>query len=308
MKTVSIVVPVFNEELALGEFYEEICKVRAQLDGYHLCIIFIDDGSADESLELIKKFANEDADVFYLALSRNFGKEKALAAGLDHGFGDALIPMDVDLQDPPSMIPIMIEKWSQGYDVILPVRVKRKSDGIFKKISASMFYALLNRISDVPIPKQVGDFRLLDRRVVEAIKTMRESERYTKGIFAWAGFATIEIPFERAQRVAGKTKFSVRRLVNLALDGVLSFSSSPLRLITIAGLSSSFLAIGYATYIYLRTVFYGNPVPGYASLMTINLVVSSILLFSLGIIGEYLGKIYSEVKNRPIYVVSESNI
>ena len=300
----SLVVPVFNEEQTIALFYHAVRR-ELKLDDAEVEIVFINDGSVDGTAEQIAALAQVDDQVLAINFSRNFGKEPALFAGLEYATGDAVIPMDVDLQDPISVIPRLVEAWQKGADVVLAKRRDRASDGYLKRHSASLFYQLLKRISYTRIEENVGDFRLLDRKVVDVIRTLPEHQLFMKGVLSWAGFNTVVVEYERAPRVAGSSKFNVWKLWNLALDGITSFSTLPLRLWSYVGSCISLLAFLYAAFMVLDKLLFDNPVPGYPSLMTAILFLGGVQLIGIGILGEYVGRIYMEAKHRPRYVVQE---
>lgn len=298
----SLIVPVLNEEDAIDLFLDAIRPVMEQI-GLSYEIIFIDDGSTDDTCVVIEARATSDARVCLLRLTRNFGKEAALTAGLDWSRGAAVIPMDVDLQDPPELIADFVKHWQGGYDIAYGQRVDRSSDGALKRMSAQAFYRIFNRLTRDRIEDNAGDFRLMDRRVVEATLLLRERNRFMKGLFAWVGFKAIAVPYSRPERAAGESKFSFWRLWNFALDGITSFSTVPLRIWTYLGMCVAGAAFAYMLYLIIRTLIFGADVPGYASLMVVMLMLGAVQLMSLGIIGEYLGRLYLEVKQRPIYLV-----
>jgi glycosyltransferase involved in cell wall biosynthesis len=301
---VSLIVPVFNEEQAINLFYQAVRR-ELKLDGTEVEIVFINDGSTDGTAAQASALAQMDEQVMLINFSRNFGKEPALFAGLEYASGDAVIPMDVDLQDPISVIPRLIEQWKKGADVVLAKRRDRTSDSYLKRHSAALFYHLLNRISYTRIEENVGDFRLMDRKVVDVIRTLPEHQLFMKGVLSWAGFNTVVVEYERAERVAGSSKFNVWKLWNLALEGVTSFSTVPLRLWTYVGGGISIFAVLYAVYMVLDKIFFGNSVPGYPSLMTAILFLGGVQLIGIGILGEYVGRIYIEAKHRPRYVIKD---
>lgn len=303
MKAISIIVPCFNEARNIENFYQEIIKVFNQYDRYVFEVICVEDGSSDNTLYELLEVVARDNRFKVIELSRNFGKEAAITAGIDHSTGDAVIPIDCDLQDPPELIGEMIEKWEKGAEVVLAKRVDRSEDTIFKRKSAEFFYKVHNKLANVNIPDNVGDFRLMDRVVVASINELRERQRFMKGIFAWVGFKTETIEYVRASRRVGDSKFSGWKLWNLALEGFTSFSTIPLRLWTYIGVIGAFFSIIYALFISIRTLVYGVEVPGYASLIVIFLFISSLQILSVGVLGEYIGRIYMETKNRPIYVI-----
>lgn len=299
---ITLVVPVFNEADALDLFIE---KTGAALAAHQLKleVIFVNDGSQDNTLDRLLALAEIDPRIKVISLSRNFGKENALSAGLDHARGDVVIPMDVDLQDPPEVIPRFLEMWNDGYDVVYGVRAERRHDGLGKRLTASAFYRLFNYLSRPKIPENAGDFRLMDRRVVDVIKKMPERNRFMKGLFSWVGFRSIGVPYERPARAAGTTKWNRWRLWNFALDGFVGFSTAPLRIWTYIGSVIAFLAFTYGSLIMVRTLLMGVDVPGYASLLTIVLFFGGIQLLSIGVLGEYVGRLFIEAKGRPVYVV-----
>ncbi|UVK97765.1 glycosyltransferase family 2 protein [Pseudomonas sp. B21-048] len=301
---VSLIVPVFNEEQAISLFHQAVRR-ELKLDACEVEIVFINDGSTDRTAEQAQALAQVDEQVLLINFSRNFGKEPALFAGLEYATGDAVIPMDVDLQDPISVIPRLITEWQKGADVVLAKRRNRDSDSYLKRHSASLFYHLLNRISYTRIEENVGDFRLMDRKVVNVIRALPEHQLFMKGVLSWAGFTTAVVEYERARRVAGRSKFNGWKLWNLALEGITSFSTVPLRLWTYIGGGISIFAVLYAVYMVLDKIFFGNNVPGYPSLMTAILFLGGVQLIGIGILGEYVGRIYIEAKHRPRYVVKD---
>lgn len=299
---ISLIVPVFNEEQAIGCFYQAV-RQEPSLRGHQIEIVFINDGSTDRTTDLARAIALIDSDVMLINFSRNFGKEPALFAGLEYASGDVLIPMDVDLQDPIDVIPRFIREWENGAEVVLAKRRDRSSDSYLKRQCASMFYHLLNRIAYTHIEENVGDFRLMDRKVVDVIKTLPEQQLFMKGVLAWAGFRTVVIEYDRASRSSGKSKFNGWKLWNLALEGITSFSTVPLRVWSYVGGAISLVALIYAAYMVLDKLLYGNEVPGYPSLMTTVLFLGGVQLIGIGILGEYIGRIYMEAKHRPRYVI-----
>ncbi|MDO9342105.1 glycosyltransferase family 2 protein [Pseudomonas pergaminensis] len=301
---VSLIVPVFNEEQAIRSFYRAVREEPA-LQAHSIEIVFINDGSTDRTGELARMIALADSDVMLINFSRNFGKEPALFAGLEYAMGDAVVPLDVDLQDPVSVIPSLIHEWRKGADVVLAKRRDRSSDGFLKRQSASLFYRLLNRIAYTHIEENVGDFRLMDRKVVDVIKALPEQQLFMKGVLSWAGFKVAIVEYDRAPRTAGQSKFNAWKLWNLALDGITSFSTLPLRLWSYIGGCISLAALGYAGVLMVDKVLFGNAVPGYPSLMTAILFLGGVQLIGIGILGEYVGRIYMEAKHRPRYVVKE---
>jgi glycosyltransferase involved in cell wall biosynthesis len=303
--SLSVVVPMYNEGELLGVFFARIRAILKEIteDFEILCV---NDGSTDDTLERLRDFAQADPRIKVLSLTRNFGKEAALTAGLDYASGDAVIPMDADLQDPPELIPRMVEKWREGFDMVIAVREERSSDGLMKRTSASGFYWLASRLSDTPIPANAGDFRLLDRSVVLALRKLPERARFMKGLFGWLGFKQAKVYYTRPERAAGRTKWRFWGLWNLALDGLFSFSTLPLRMWTYLGALLALVSLSYGAYIVIRTVLFGVDIPGYASLATMILFFSGINMVGLGIIGEYLGRVFLETKGRPLYLIRES--
>ncbi|QBQ98319.1 glycosyltransferase family 2 protein [Paraburkholderia pallida] len=300
---VSLIVPFYNERAAVERFFTETVRVLESVRSIRFEIVCINDGSVDGTLEQLVAASRRDARVRVIDLTRNFGKEAALTAGLDEALGDAVIAIDADLQDPPSLIPEMIERWRDGAEVVLARRASRACDSFLKRTTAALFYRVHNALSEVKIPENVGDFRLIDRRVVNALRQLPERHRFMKGLFAWVGFRTVTIDYEREPRSAGHSKFSGWRLWNFALEGITSFSTVPLRSWTYIGCALALLAFLYGGFIVSRTLLFGNPVPGYASLISIVLFLGGIQLIGIGVIGEYVGRIYDESKGRPIYLV-----
>jgi len=299
---VSLVVPVYNEEESIGLFVQKVSSVLEGTD-IDFEILFINDGSHDGTLPRLLELADDDKRVRVINLSRNFGKELALTAGIDHVVGDVLVPIDVDLQDPPEVIPKFIEKWREGYDVVYGVRSCRKYDSMAKRTTAGIFYRIFNSLSSLQVPENAGDFRLIDRRVADVIRQMPERNRFMKGLFAWVGFKSVGVPYERPQRAAGDTKWGNWRLWNFALDGIFSFSTLPLRVWTYIGAIVAFLSFSYGSFIVILALTQGIDIPGYASLLTVVLFLGGLQLLSIGVLGEYLGRLFIEVKGRPLYIV-----
>jgi polyisoprenyl-phosphate glycosyltransferase len=302
---ISLVVPVFNEEEALPIFYQE---VRRELVNYEVEIVFINDGSKDGTESIINALAVSDPLVIALSFTRNFGKEPALFAGLEHATGDAVIPIDVDLQDPISVIPKLIDKWMHGADVVLAKRTDRSTDGHLKRKTAEWFYRLHNKISSPNIEENVGDFRLMSRRVVESIKLLPERNLFMKGILSWVGGKTDIVEYSRAERVAGTTKFNGWKLWNLALEGITSFSTFPLRMWTYIGFIVAGLSFVYGIWMIADKMVWGNPVAGYPSILVSILFLGGVQLIGIGVLGEYIGRIYIETKKRPRYIVKGGNL
>lgn len=294
---------MLNEAAMLNRFRNRVLEVLGVVPGLEVEFICVDDGSTDQTLNRLLEIQQLDPRFRIIELSRNFGKEAALSAGLDHAQGDIIIPIDVDLQDPPELIPTMIDRWHSGFDVVLAKRTDRSSDSSAKRVSAKLFYRLHNMVSKISLPEDVGDYRLMDRQVVDALRQLPESERFMKGLFAWVGFRCCTVQYTREARAAGHTKFSGWKLWNLALEGVTGFGTMPLRLWTYVGLLGAAGSASYALFIITRRLIYGADVPGYASLLVIILFMGSIQLMSIGILGEYLGRTYMESKRRPRYIV-----
>lgn len=300
----SLIVPMFNEEQAVALFYQAV-RQEPSLLAHSVEIVFINDGSTDRTGDYAQAIALADNDVLLINFSRNFGKEAALFAGLEYATGEAVVPMDVDLQDPIEVVSRLIDGWQKGADVVLAKRRDRSSDSYIKRYSASMFYHLLNRITYTHIEENVGDFRLMDRKVVDVIKALPEQQLFMKGVLSWAGFNVVIVEYDRAPRVIGQSKFNGWKLWNLALDGITSFSTLPLRLWSYIGGGISLAALLYAVYMVLDKIVFGNAVPGYPSLMTAVLFLGGVQLIGIGILGEYVGRIYMEAKHRPRYVVKD---
>lgn len=304
-RKISLLIPAYNEQEVLRHLYERLNKLAGQTSDYDFEFLFVNDGSRDKTLEMIKTYAKDDPRISYVNLSRNFGKEIAMIAGLDHVTGDATVIIDADLQDPPELIPQMITYWEKGYDDVYARRKSRAGESWLKKITSSLYYETLKRLTNVPIQQDTGDFRLLDKRCVEALRQFRESQRNAKGIFSWIGYKKKEILYDRDPRVAGETKWNYVKLVNLAIDGITSFTTAPLRMSSVLGGIISFIAFIYIIFLVVRTVFFGNDLAGYPSMMAVILFLGGVQLFSLGIIGEYVGRIFNETKHRPLYFVEE---
>jgi polyisoprenyl-phosphate glycosyltransferase len=298
----SVVVPAYNETQVLPLFHSTLSEVM-RTTGARYEIIYIDDGSTDDTLSVLNGIRERDQSVAIIELSRNFGKEVAISAGLDHAQGDAVIVIDADLQDPPELIDEFLREWHNGYDVVSGRRTKREGESLLKITTAKWFYRVINRLSDVEIPHDTGDFRLISRQALEALKSLRETHRYMKGLFAWIGFSHKEVAYQRQARAAGKTKWNYWRLWNFALEGITSFSDVPLKIATYLGVFTSGIAFIYGLYFLVRTLLFGNPVDGYPSLILIVLFMGGIQLICIGIIGEYLARTYNESKSRALYFV-----
>lgn len=305
MKKISILIPAYNEAPVLEKLFTRLGNLANDNKEYDFEFLFVNDGSRDKTLEMIKEYADKDERISYVSFSRNFGKEIAMIAGFDHVTGDATVVIDADLQDPPELIPQMIKFWEEGYDDVYAKRRTRAGETWFKKLSAHMYYRLLQRFSNIRIQEDTGDFRLLDRRAVEALKQFRESERNTKGMFSWIGFNKKEILYDRDERAAGTSGWSYFKLINLAVNGITSFTTAPLRISTVLGFIVSVIAFVYLVFIVVRTIFFGTDLGGYPSTMAVILFLGGVQLLSLGIIGEYVGRIFNETKNRPLYLVEE---
>jgi glycosyltransferase involved in cell wall biosynthesis len=298
----SVIVPAYNEAEALPEFHRRVSAVLSQLN-LRYEVIYVNDGSNDDTQKIIDQLCIEDTHSAYLELSRNFGKEAAMTAGLDYAQGDAIVIIDADLQDPPELITQMVNRWREGYDVVYARRTSRNGETWLKKTTASAFYRLIQKISRVQIPADTGDFRLMNRRSVDTLLQLREQHRFMKGLFAWVGYRQIALDYERDPRIAGVTKFNYWRLWNFALEGITSFTIAPLKIATYVGLTTSLVAIAYAIWIIYKTIMFGDAVRGYPSIMVSILFLGGLQLFFIGIIGEYVGRIYDETKQRPLYVV-----
>lgn len=300
---VSLVVPVYNEEETIDLFVDRVKSVFSKTTDIRVDIVFVNDGSTDGTLPLLIARQQYDDNIRVVDLSRNFGKEAALTAGIYVATGDAVVPIDVDLQDPPELIVDMIARWREGFDVVVARRASRDADGWSKRTSARWFYWIHNKISEPTIPENVGDYRLMDRCVVEALKELPESRRFMKGLFAWVGFRTTHVDYVREPRTAGTSKFHGWRLWNFALEGITSFSTEPLRIWTYVGVAVSVISFTFAVVIATRVILYGVDVPGYASLMVAVMFLGGLQLIGIGIIGEYLGRTYIEAKRRPSFLI-----
>lgn len=302
-KLVSILVPAYNEEEVLNMLYERLVKIMDNIKKYNFEVLLVNDGSKDNTFSIMKDLRNKDKRFCYLNLSRNYGKETAMIAGLDYIKGDCVILIDADLQDPPELIPEMLKFWEEGYDDVYAKRKTRKGETWLKKFTSTIYYKTLQSVTRIEIQKDTGDFRLLDRRCVEALKQLRESERYTKGLYSWIGYNKKEILYDRDPRAAGKTKWNYGKLINLSIDGLTSFTTAPLRWSAIIGVIVSIIAFIYMLVIIFKTIFWGIDVAGYASTMVVILFLGGIQLIFLGIIGEYLGRAFYESKGRPLYFI-----
>ncbi len=305
MKKITLLIPAYNEEEVLEMFYNEVITIINSCNNYKFELLFINDGSTDNTLEIIRKFQINDNRVSYLDLSRNYGKEIAMAAGIDKVNSDAMIIMDADLQDPPELIKEMSIGFEEGYDDVYAKRISRDGETILKKLTSKIFYKVLDGISRVPIQKDTGDFRLLSKKAVESMKKFDESQRYTKGLFSLIGHRKKEILFERKPRAAGNTKWNYLKLTELAIEGITSFTTAPLKLATYVGFIISLLSLIYITVIVVKTLVFGITTPGYASLMCVILLMGGLQFIFIGVIGEYLGRVFLETKKRPLYFINE---
>lgn len=305
MKRISVLIPAYNEEPVLEKLFTRLANLANEVKEYDFEFLFVNDGSKDNTLGIIKDFAEKDDRVSYINLSRNFGKEIGMIAGLDYVQGDATVIIDADLQDPPELIPEMIKLWEEGYDDVYAKRRSREGESWLKKYTSKMYYRTLQKITHIPIQEDTGDFRLLDKRVVEAIRQFRDTQRNAKAIFSWVGFHKKEILYDRDERAAGMTKWSYPKLINLAIDGITSFTTAPLRISTYVGAGVSILAFLYLLFLVIRTTFFGTDLAGYPSMMAVILFLGGVQLLFLGIIGEYVGRIFNETKQRPLYLIEE---
>ena len=304
MPSISVVAPAYNEQEVLGEFYRRVSAVLTGI-GCEYEIVLVNDGSRDNTLALMHALRIRDPRVTVIDLSRNFGKEIALSAGLDHTKGDVVVVLDSDLQDPPELIPEMLNIWREGYDVVYGKRTIRDGETWFKKATAKYFYKLIKQVSRVEIPEDTGDFRLMSRRAVVALNQLREEHRFMKGLFAWIGFPAAAFPYRRDPRAAGVTKWNYWKLWNFALEGITSFTVAPLKVSTYVGLLVAVLALLYAVVVIWKALVYSDPVHGYPSLMTVILFLGGVQLISVGVLGEYVGRIFNEVKRRPLYLLNQ---
>lgn len=304
-KTLSVVIPVFNEEPVIERTYQRLHAVMEDMP-YYYELLFVDDGSTDRSLEILEGIADWDDRVHIVSFSRNFGHQAAVMAGIEYAAGDAVVLIDADLQDPPEVIPQMVEKWREGYDVVYGKRTKRKGESVFKKVTAHVFYRFLRSMTDTDIPADTGDFRLMDKRVCEWMRLLREKRPFVRGLVRWVGFRQTSVAYVREERAAGETKYPLKKMLALATDGIFSFSYKPLKLAGYAGFALSFASFVYLIVVICQRLFGQQTQPGWASLMAIILFSNGIILIMLGILGEYLGRIYEEVKDRPLYIVART--
>lgn len=307
MKKISIIIPAYNEEEALPILHERMKKLMEDMTNYEFEILFVNDGSKDKTIEIIKKLREEDNRICYVDFSRNFGKEIAMIAGLDYATGDCVIFMDADLQDPPELVPELVKYWEEGYDDVYAKRRSRKGETWLKKFTSSMYYKILQHLTKVEIQRDTGDFRLLDRRCVNALKKLRESQRNTKSMFSWIGYKKKEVLYDRDPRVAGSTKWNYMKLVDLAIDGITSFTTSPLRISTFIAIPTFMVLFVYFVYVIAKSIIVQEAIQAYQAIILLILFFSGIQILLFGIIGEYLGRIFNETKNRPLYLVNEYN-
>ena len=307
MKKISIIIPTYNEEESLPFLMERLNELIGKIENYEFELLFVNDGSKDKSLEIIKEQRKKDSRISYIDFSRNFGKEIAMIAGMDYATGDAVIFMDADLQDPPELIIEFIKYWEQGYDDVYAKRKSRKGETFFKKFTSKMYYKVLQKLAGMEIQKDTGDFRLLDRRCVNALKKLRESQRNTKSMFSWIGYKKKEVLYDRDPRVAGSTKWNYGKLVDLAIDGITSFTTSPLRLSTFIAIPTFALLFIYFVYVIAKCFVVHQAIQAYQAIILLILFFSGVQILLFGIVGEYLGRIFNETKNRPLYLVNEYN-
>lgn len=307
MKKVTIIIPAYNEEASLPFLYERIEKLINSIDNYEFEILFVNDGSKDKTIELIKEYREKDSRISYVDFARNFGKETAMIAGLDYATGDCVIFMDADLQDPPELIPEMLKYWEEGYDDVYAQRRSRKGETLLKKFTSKMYYRVLQSLTNVEIQKDTGDFRLLDKRCVNALKKMRESQRCSKSMFSWIGYKKKAIVYDRDPRIAGKTKWNYGKLINLAIDGITSFTTSPLRISTYIAIPTFVALFVYFIYVIAKCCVEHVAIQAFQAIILLVLFFSGVQILLFGIVGEYLGRIFNETKNRPLYLVNEYN-
>ncbi len=304
MNRFSVIVPAYNEEAVIAESYKRLSAVMAKSGGEYE-LIFVNDGSRDKTIDILKDIAQKDSCVKILDFSRNFGHQVAISAGLDFATGDAVAVIDADLQDPPEVILQMIEKWREGYDVIYGKRIKRHGETLFKKLTAKIFYRFLHSMTDVDIPVDTGDFRLMDKRVCDAMRSLKEKNRYVRGLVSWVGFKQIAVEYVREERFAGETKYPLKKMLKFAGDGIISFSFKPLKAAQYLGFITSALSFVYLIVVIVQKLL-GLTVAGWASILAVSLFFNGIILLMLGIIGEYIGRIYDEAKGRPLYIIKDA--
>ena len=307
MKKISIIIPAYNEEESLPILYDRINNLMSTMKNYEFEILFVNDGSKDKTVQIIKEIREKDKRISYVDFSRNFGKEIAMIAGLDYATGDCVIFMDADLQDPPELIPELVKYWEEGYDDVYAKRRSRKGETWLKKFTSTMYYRVLQKMTRIEIQKDTGDFRLLDRRCVNALKKLRESQRNTKSMFSWIGYKKKEVLYDRDPRVAGSTKWNYKKLIDLAIDGITSFTTSPLRLSTFIAIPTFGLLFAYFVYVIIKCFVIKQAIQAYQAIILLILFYSGIQVLLFGIVGEYLGRIFNETKNRPLYLVNEYN-
>ncbi|MGQ9473518.1 MAG: glycosyltransferase family 2 protein [Candidatus Caldatribacteriaceae bacterium] len=301
---ISVVIPVFNEEEVLPETYRRLTAIMEGM-GKNYELLFVNDGSTDRSRIILEELVHKDWRVRVIHFSRNFGHQAAITAGIDYAQGKAVVVIDADLQDPPEMIPEMISRWQEGYEVIYGIRLKREGETLFKRLTASFFYRFLRKLTSVDIPLDTGDFRLMDRKVVEVMRLLREKNRFVRGLVSWVGFRQVALPYVRKERFAGETKYPLQKMLKLAWDGITSFSDKPLKIASYVGISLSLLSFLYLLVIVVGKLLGKSTVPSWASIIVVNLFFNGVILVVLGVMGEYLGRIYDEVKNRPLYIVEK---
>ena len=307
MKKITIIIPAYNEEEALPYLYKRLEDLMNNMKKYEFEILFVNDGSKDNTIQIIKQMREEDNRISYVDFSRNFGKEIAMIAGLDYAKGDCVIFMDADLQDPPELIPELVKYWEQGYDDVYARRKTRAGETFLKKFTSKMYYKVLQKLTRVPIQKDTGDFRLLDKRCVNALKKLRESQRCSKSMFSWIGYNKKEVLYDRDARIAGKTKWNYKKLMDLAIDGITSFTTSPLRISTYLSIPTFLALIIYFIYVIIKCITQNIAIQAFQAIILLVLFFSGIQIMLFGIIGEYLGRIFNETKNRPLYFVNEYN-
>ncbi|MFR8233583.1 MAG: glycosyltransferase family 2 protein [Clostridia bacterium] len=307
MKKISIIIPAYNEEESLPILYKRLTKLMENLNNYNFEVLFVNDGSKDKTIEIIKELREKDERICYVDFARNFGKEIAMIAGLDYATGDCVIFMDADLQDPPELVPELVKYWEEGYDDVYAKRKSRKGETWLKKFTSKMYYKVLQHVTRVEIQEDTGDFRLLDRRCVNALKKLRESQRNTKSMFSWIGYKKKEVLYDRDPRVAGSTKWNYGKLMDLAIDGITSLTTSPLRISTFIAIPTFIVLFGYFVYVIAKAFVVDQPIQAYQSIILLILFFSGIQILLFGIVGEYLGRIFNETKNRPLYLVNEYN-
>ncbi len=301
---ISVIVPLYNEEEVIAESYKRLTSVMQGM-GEEYELVFINDGSRDKTAQLTAAIAEKDKHVRLICFSRNFGHQIAITAGMDYAKGDAVVIIDADLQDPPEVIPLMVEKWKEGYHVVYGKRTKRHGETMFKKVTAKVFYRFLQRMTQVDIPTDTGDFRLIDRKVCDTMKKLREQNRYVRGLVSWVGFKQYALEYVRDERFAGETKYPLKKMIRLAMDGIASFSYKPLKLATLVGFALSGISFLYLLFVVLQKLLGAPTVAGWASILAVQLFFNGVILIILGIMGSYIGRIYEESKGRPLYIVQE---